>query len=123
MKMQINGKIVHKGYECLWRSGDLAPGLLNFSTRSRCVWLCNLDVLPVGKSPRCPFSRGLGESHNWCGQFGETPTAPAGNRTRFPLLYGCNLVTALITVPPLVAREKAIDLKVLTLLIGKINDR
>jgi hypothetical protein len=37
MKMQINGKIVHKGQEDVWGIADLAPDILKFSARSRCV--------------------------------------------------------------------------------------
>jgi hypothetical protein len=91
MKMQINGKIVHKSCGRAY----LAPGILKFSARSRCAWLYNLDALPVGKSPRYPLSRRLGEPHSRCGHFVETSTARAGNRTTLSLSYGGLLTLSL----------------------------
>lgn len=112
MKMQINDKTVHKGYEDLWGSADLAPGILKFSARSRCVWLYNLEALPVGKTSRYPLSRRLDEAHSPCKHFGEKSAAHAGNRTTLSLSHGLLTDYGI----PTALRAKAVDLIVLTLL-------
>ena len=88
MKMQINGEIVRNGYEDLLVSADLAPAIIKFNARSRCVRLYNLDSLTVGKCSRYPFSRRMDEPQSQCRRFGETPTTLAKNHTTLPLSYG-----------------------------------
>jgi len=55
-----------------WKSGGIAPCLLNLGARWRCVirfmpWL----PYPWGKSCWYPLGRKLGGPHSWCGCGGE----------------------------------------------------
>jgi len=98
MKMQINGKIVHKGYEDLWGKADLDIGILKFSARSRCVWLYNVDLSHWGRAPGTLWVGGCASPTAGVDTLGKHLLLMPGIGLSYLCRTPVNLVTALFTV-------------------------
>jgi hypothetical protein len=117
MKMQINGKIVHKGYEYLWVSADLTPGLLNSASEAGVNGFSTWTFYQWWIAPGALSAGGWVSPTDGVDTLEKRQLLLPGIGLRFLCYTACNLVTTLIMVPPLAVREKGIDLNVLTLLI------
>jgi hypothetical protein len=85
----------HLAIKSYWRSGGIAPRLLNLSTRRRLVVsFTPRQLYPQGKNPWYPLDRRLGGSQNRSGRGGEEKNSqplpgfePPDHLARSPALY------------------------------------